>query len=281
MIPIEIGMPLIWLLPLISLLLTTLFTIYPGIIASTINVSTALTKKVKGTKINFLQESILTVQFALSMILIVISLLVTKQFDFLQKKELGLQPNQVLYFTSNNKHSYKNISNIKSEIENLGGVKEVAMSIGGLPNSYTESVSYKVQGKKSLQQMMTAYTSLNFPSLLGIKIVDGRLFDPLLQSEINKTALLNETAARRLGWPEQNVVGMLLEPMDYFNNGEGLRREVIGVVEDFHFESLKEGIEPLAILSTDMEETFVIKLSSSHSKETVKEIAGIWSKYIP
>jgi len=214
------------------------------------------------------------------MLLIVLSIVVTKQFDFLQQKELGINPDQVLYFTSNNKHSYRNLKNIQREVSELKGVKEVAMTVGGLPDSYMSTVTYDVQGMESKRQLLTSFSSLNFPSLLGMVVMEGSLFDPSLKSDIGKTALLNETAARFLGWPENDLVGKFITPSNMSFEGTGPRK-VVGIVKDFHFDSFKNAIEPMAILSTDMEETVTVKLSSANATHTILEIAAIWEKYVP
>jgi len=280
-ISFELDTRLLIIVPLLSLLLTLLFALYPSVLTATINASSALEKKVKNLRISYLLESILTFQFAITMLLIVLSVLITKQFNFLQNREIGLNPDQVLYFSSNNRHSFKNLKNIQGEIERLPGVQEVAMSIGGLPDSYTESITYHIEGMENTRQLMTAFTSANFPSLLDMEIIEGKLFDTSLSSDVGKVALVNETAARQLGWPAENILGTTIEPIDYFAYEEGQPKKIIGIVKDFHFDSFKKEIEPSALLSTDLEETVVVKLLSENAGNTVLKIASIWDKYVP
>ena len=268
-------------LPIASVLLSLAFTIYPVIIASATTASEAIAKKVKSIKIRPLQEGILSFQFAVAMVLIVMSIVITQQFDYLQKRELGLSPDQILYFSSNNKHSYKNIEKIKNEVDALSGVKEVAMCIGGLPNSFTEAISFNVEGMESQLQMMTAFAEAGFPKTIGLELIEGQLFNEKLKSKIGQSAILNEAAAKQLGWPETEVLGRAIEPKEYFAYEEGQSWRVIGIVKDYHFESLKERIAPLVILNSDLEETFVIKLASAESSETVEKISEIWSDYVP
>lgn len=276
-----IDASLLYMIPLLALILTLSFALFPSLIPSTVKASSAMERKIKNIKVGFLQESILTTQFLISMLLILLSVVVTKQFNYMQNRELGLNPDQILYFTSNNKHSYRNLSKIKSEVEALTGVKEVATSIGGLPTSYTETLSYRIEGVETTRQLMTAFTSLNFPNLLDLEAIEGTPFDIELTSETGKTALLNETAARQLGWPQKDIIGTSIEPLDYFGFEEGQTRKVVGIVKDFHFDSFKNAIEPLAILSSDLEETIIVKLASEDSKNTVLAIASVWDKYVP
>ena len=267
-------------IPILTLALTLVFALYPAIITCTIKVSSAAEKKVKHLKVSLLQNGILTFQFGITMLLVVLCVVVTRQFEFLQQKELGINPDQVLYFTSNNKHSYRNLKNIQREVGELKGVKEVAMTVGGLPDSYMSTVTFDIQGTESKRQLLTSFSSLNFPSLLNMEVIEGSLFDPSLKSDIGKTALLNETAARFLGWPDNQLVGRSITPTN--SSFEGAEpRKVVGIVKDFHFGSFKNTIEPMAILSTDMEETVIVKLSSADAKRTILDIASIWEKYVP
>ncbi len=261
-----------------SFILTLLFGLYPAVVLSSQNISSALSKKIGNLKSSFLQDSLLIFQFFAAIVLIILSIVVSKQFDFLQQKEIGLITDQILVFDSNNKHSWKNKELIRQEVERLNGVKSVAMIYGGLPEHPTESYAYITPKSDRNFLWKTAFTSLNAIDVLQLKILDGRDFDPMLKSDKGNSAILNETAAKELGWPSEDIVGRtLVRPGLEFK--EPLI--IIGVIKDYHFESYKNQIEPLVITSTDWEETFVVKLTSKSYQNTIKEIEAIWSKYVP
>lgn len=280
-IPFRMGIDHLWLLPLFTLIITVVFGLYPAMIFSGTSITEAMAKKVKKIKIRSLQDMMLTFQFVIVLLLMVLSLVVTKQFAFLQNKSLGLNPEQILYFSSNNKDSFRNMAKIKMEMEALSGVSDVAMSIGGLPHSFTESISFKVPEDGTRKQIMTVFASRNFPELMELSVVEGQLFNTKIRSTASRTALVNETAARQLGWPQQKLIGTPLQPVDYFDSLEGPSWNIVGIVDDFHFESFRKQIEPLIILSSDLEETFIVKLASQDAGKTVDQIAAIWNNHVP
>ena len=260
-----------------SLLLTIAFAYYPAVIASSVHASSAISKKIKCIKVSLIQEGLLTFQLVTCMTLIVLSLLITHQYEFLQQKELGLNPDQVVYFHSNNRHSWKNRDRIKDGVASIPGVREVAMAYGGLPGTTTESVSYGMTNSTESLQWKTAHVSPNFLSILEVDILAGRDFNPRLQSDINATAIINEAAANLLGWPEKNILGLSISNLE----GEpGTSLKIIGVADDFHFESYKKQIEPTVFITTDWEETFVVKLASNNSPEVIQQIAEVWKTHV-
>lgn len=276
----EPGTSLLISIPLLTLILTVAFALVPCLISSTAKASDAIERKIKHIRVRFLQEGILVAQLLISMLLMFLSILVSKQFNYMQNREIGINADQVLYFTSNNKHSFRNLRKIKAEIEGLTGIKEVAMSIGGLPGSTSESITYNMEGLGVTRQLTTAFTSLNFPKLLDIQVIEGRSFDVRQNADLGTTALVNETAAYQLGWPQEDILGKSIEPLNYYGQ-EGKARKIIGIVRDYHFDSFKKTIEPLAILSSDIEETVIVKLTSQNASNTISAIGSIWNKYVP
>lgn len=174
----------------------------------------------------------------------------------MQHKAIGLNDDQVLIFNSNNKHSWKNKTYIKEEIQQLSGVKGVSMIYGGLPKSPTEAASYQVG--PSTFQWNTAFAQPNLIELLDVQLLDGTAFDKEINPDTQAGVLLNESAAMALGWPQEQIIGQVIQLKETAST-----KRILGVVQDYHYESFKNKIEPLVIQSTGWEETFVVKLEGN------------------
>ncbi|MEL6537843.1 MAG: ABC transporter permease [Bacteroidota bacterium] len=259
---------------LLPLALTVLIVTVPALIFSTLNSFSALSGKLGALKTNRLQHSLLGFQFAVSFVLIVLTLVIFQQFEYLQNKDLGLDEERVLVFNSNNKHSWQNRTFIKEEVKRLSGVQEVSMVYGGLPDSPTEAYSYQVDD--FTYQWNTAFVEPNILEVLNLKLLDGAPFDERLISQQATGVVLNEQAARTLGWPQEPVVGKQLTFEE-----EGTVKQIVGVVQDYHYASFKSEIEPLVLQATGWEETFVVKLSGQDYATVLPQVEAIWQTYVP
>ncbi|MDW3193382.1 MAG: ABC transporter permease [Cytophagales bacterium] len=271
-----------WLLiPVVALVLALPYSLYSFMIISGTSAAQAMARKVSNIRIKALQQGVLSFQFVVVMVLMVMSLLISRQFVFMQERELGLNPEQIFYFNSNNKHSFRNATTILERVKALPGVIGVAMSTGALPHSNAETSSININGIAYEKRLTTVYCSANFPSLMELRLIEGRMFNLSLQSNTNRTAVLNETAAKQLGWPSQNLIGSTMKMLDLPGEEEAEPWKVIGIVNDFHSESLQKTIAPMIMLRSNQEESFVVKMSAASAMQVVDHIAKIWETYVP
>jgi putative ABC transport system permease protein len=116
--------------------------------------------------------------------------------------------------------------------------------MSGEPGGFHDNFNFNVEGKTGeTWQLRTVFTDHDYVKTLGLKIIAGRDLSENYSTDALEGALLNRTAVKKLGWSPQEALGKTL-----FNTiRDSLPRRVVGVVEDFHFSSLKEEIQPLAI----------------------------------
>ena len=256
------------------LILTVLIITIPAWLFSSVQPFQALSGKIGQLKTNLVQRSLLFFQFIVSFVLIVFTLVIFGQFNYMQSKEIGLNKDQVLTFNSNNRDSWKNKDFIKAEIQKLSEVKDVTMVYGGIPNSPTEATSFQVD--QSSFQWNTAYMEPNLVSLLDLQLVDGQFFDEKINFEQQESVVLNESAAQALGWPQEDLIGKTITL-----NEDSLNKRILGVVKDYHYESFRNQIEPLVIQSSSGEETFVVKLAGRDYQSVITQIENIWNQFVP
>ncbi|MEO1050384.1 MAG: ABC transporter permease [Bacteroidota bacterium] len=255
-------------------LFTLIVVTIPGLIFSSLNPFSALSGQLKQVKASFIQHKLLFFQFASAFVLVTFTIVIVGQFQYMQEKELGLDDDQVLIFDSNNKHSWQNRTHIKNAIAQLSGVKDVSMTYGGVPSSPTEAYSYQID--QSSYQWNTAFVQPNLIELLDLRILDGSSFDERKATEANEAIILNETAAKALGWPHEQVIGKYVT-----SEIDSLSKRILGIVQDYHYESFKNRIEPLVIQAIGWEETFIIKLQGKDYQTVLSEMESIWKSYVP
>jgi len=256
---------------------------YPAFVLSSFNPIVVLKGKLSGgLKRSTLRNVLVVGQFTASIFLIACTIIVFRQLNYIQTKKLGFSKDQMLIINGtgalgNNRDAFKN------EVSKFTGVKGATYA-GYLPvaGSSRNDVSF------STEAAMTSTNSVNmqiwnidhnYIPLMEMEIVKGRNFSKEFGTDSNAT-IINETAAKLLGWDEP--VGKKL--YTYFQDGGGntlISREVIGVVKNFHFESMKENIGPLSFRLADNYCATAFKVNTADIKQLISNIESKWKIMAP
>ncbi|MEQ8688491.1 MAG: FtsX-like permease family protein [Imperialibacter sp.] len=255
--------------------------IYPAFFLSGFDPVSGLKGKVKaGSHGHSIRKSLVVSQFFFSVMLIASTLGVYRQLQFMQNKDLGYSKEQKLvldfYMDKNIKENEKMV---KQEILAIPGVTAVSMS-SCVPGKTCRRYNFLVPGADGT---ITSFVSdlyrvdYDFIDQYEMQIVAGRAFQQELQSDIRKAIILNETAVSILGYADPaEVIG---KPFDQKNWWKGT---VIGVVKDFHFKSLKEKIEPLALQIDPLRYMFLtLDVSGSNMHDIVDKLEDKWADFGP
>jgi putative ABC transport system permease protein len=176
----------------------------------------------------------------MSLILIIGTIIVRSQLHYIQTKNLGFQKDHVINVTLYDRALRMNVENLKAEfLKNpriISASGNYFMSGGG-----NNSIDW--EGRKDGEEKMMRFFSVDadFLNTFEIELKEGRNFRKGSPSDLKQAYLLNESAVKELGW--ESAVGKDFEvQMSGSEMGQ-----VIGVVKDFHFQSLKEPMRPLAL----------------------------------
>ena len=257
--------------------------IYPAFVLSSFNPIVVLKGKLSGgLRRSNLRNALVVGQFTMSIFLIAATIIVFQQLNYIQTKKLGFSKDQMLivnrtFALENNKDAFKN------EVSKLPGVKASTYA-GFLPvsgysrNDVSFSTSSAMTAENSLN-MQVWNISHDYIPVMEMEIVRGRNFSKEFGTDSNAT-ILNETAAKLLGW--DNPVGKKL--YTFYQDQIGTRlvdREVIGVVKNFHFNSMKENIGPLCFRLADNSWTTAFKVNTSDIKQLVSTVESKWKTMAP
>lgn len=233
---------------------------YPAFFLSAFSPIQALKGKLKlGKGGATFRQALVVVQFSISILLIVGTLIISRQMSYVKNKQLGYDKEQTLLVRIDNNDIYNHMQAFKTELENSGAVKSVSL-MSGEPGGFFDTQLFDVEGHDAKWSANTEYADFQFVQTLGLKIVAGRDFSPQFPSDTMHAVLLNRTAAAKLGWTPQQAVGKWIK--NTFR--DSLRRNVVGVVEDFNFLSLKQNMAPLVISPAPDRRVIAVKLRAGN-----------------
>jgi putative ABC transport system permease protein len=282
MVPIHFGDPVIWLLLAgIGIIVTILAGNYPAVVLSSFKPSAVLMgNRTTGTGSAALRKTLVVFQFGISVFLIIGTLVVQKQVDFLGQKELGYNKNNIVSLTS-----YDEVENrfeaFRSELQQVPGVGDATLAshspvdIGSGYKIEVEGINvdpdFVIRGLRARPE---------FTDLFGIEIIAGRGltendFLATNRSEDPEFAfLLNETTADIFNEEPENLIGR-------HTVVHGRTGTIVGIVRDFHFTSLHNQIGPLMIFPQESFNKLFVQLNTTGVEETMQRLEATWKSFFP
>ena len=243
---------------------------YPALVLSNYNpVETLYSRFILSGK-NYLQKSLVVLQFALASFLIISTLVIYKQFNFLTTQELGYDDSNLVVVEKEGL-TRDQFALFKEQLKSDPNIVDVA----GKNNGFWFSAA-KVNGE---QQVNFAYeiVSESYIPMLDIKFVEGRNFSDKHPSDPTHSIIVNESFVKEAGW--KNPIG---ETVDFWYN-EGEKYTVIGVVEDYHFYALNQRISSQIFLMKP-ESSFgeaLIKIKPNGATDALNHIAATFKQVFP
>ncbi len=243
---------------------------YPAFILSNVSTLKTFRKYFKVGGSNWVTRSILSLQFTLSIILIICAIVMWKQQRYLMEKELGYNQEQVLVVNINPKDT-ASTDFLKNEIKKLPEVINVSRS----SNSFTRgsSVSHHLTSDKRNMFIYMMSVDQDFIPTMEMEVVKGSAFTNQ-HRERGSDILVNETLIKTLGL--QDSIGIKL------NSTVGWidKPTIVGVIKDFHHSMLKYEIQPMMILNSHwMEETYLlIRLAPGKTLEGLNKVQSLVEK---
>jgi putative ABC transport system permease protein len=221
-------------------------------------------------------------QFSISIALIAATIIVYKQIIFMKNKELGFNKEHVVVIPRMGESLRKSYRSIRNELLSLSGVVDVGAS-DLVPSRGHLIAPFLPEGFADDQTMAMDYMDVDahYIPTMGMEMVTGRNFSEDFATDPDESVLINETAAKKIGW--ENPIGKRFVFRPPPNSGrEVFYVSVIGVVKDFHMQSLRERIEPLIIFyDDDSLLTLSIRIAPDNIPHTMDLLEKKWKELDP
>ena len=230
-----------------------------------------------------LRRTLIVIQFVISLFLIITTVVIVQQMNYIRNKNLGLDRDHVIVLPID----YRILNHydaLKNAVKGLPGVTSVSGSYN-LPisadwgdglNAVTDHgpVSFSIT---AIPADLNYLTTMNMQLVAGSDFTAADLPANTTGGDTTKPAyryILNETAVRKIGWTPQEAIGKTISRRD-----PGI---IKGVVKDFHFASMHESIGPLMLFAdTQFVRHMLIRVKGEHLPQTISDLASTWKTYIP
>lgn len=237
-------------------------------------------KLAAGFKTGWMRNSLVVFQFGISIFLILGTVVIHNQLNFIRNKKAGFNREQVLV-VNDTQILGKQSKLFKEEIQRSGLAKNVTMS-GYLPTStYRNSdVVFKdatANAANSVSMQIWDVDDDYIPTL-GMEMAAGRNFSKELPTD-SSAIILNEAAAKLLGYT--NPVGMVLYMPDGVFGSRNLPYTIVGVVKDFNYNSMREAVGPVLLQNKPEESSLAIRLPAGNPNSAIEKIRDIWKGLAP
>ncbi len=234
-----------------------------------------------GSKSGWLRSGLVVFQFAISIGLIVGTVVVYQQMSFIQNKNLGFNKDQVLLIEDTNT-IFDQLPEFKNALKTLPEAKNATISSYlPLDGGNRNSIGFFPKGNgdsKDLVVMQCWNIDEDYFNTLSMNVVKGRNFNPEMPTDTN-SVILNETAVQTYGFTDDPIGKIISMP---FNGGNNERQfTIVGVVEDFHFKSLKGKIEELGFFMGMSSSVVSVKTTASEMDKLIAKSETIWKSFAP
>ena len=258
--------------------------LYPALFLSSLNP----VKVLKGSFTNvsasagFLRKALVAFQFIISICLIIATIVIVQQTEYILNKDPGFDKEQVIILSNADRLHNREV--LEAQIAQLPDVKGVGASttIIGKP---TWTTNIKADPSQNFQLIDFFQIDYGYFDALGIQLQKGRKFSPLFPADTINTIILNETAVKALNL--KDPVGQRLI-WDEGGPDTTIYATVVGVVRDFHYASFHEPIRPFAFLVRntffvhgDFTSKLFIKTDSRHIGNTLQQLEKLWKEHVP
>lgn len=249
---------------------------YPALYLSGFKPASVLKGVVKGSLGElWARKGLVVFQFFLSVILIVSVLVIYKQIEYVQNTNLGYKKDHLIQFSREGKLEGDNLKTFLTEVRRTPGVVSASSLGHSLLGRNSNTSGLQWEGKNPEDKILFENVGANYGifETLGLEFVEGRAFSEEFGADSTKI-IFNEAAIRVMNL--KDPIGKKIKLWDQYD------LEIVGVVKDFHFESLHDVVNPLFFrLVPNNTWTVMVRLETGNEKETLASLSKLYAQFNP
>ena len=272
----SIELPFGSLTSILGIIITAIITgvfagYYPAFYLSTFPPNRAIKASNATNKLSGIRSILVVLQFTIAIAFIVYTLVVSNQIDFMQKKDLGIKKENILFHPLHGIGKHKEV--YEKDLLSIDGVRSVGFTEHNplSTSNGNRGVSWSGKPENSEIYFNVMQVGKGLMETFEIKLIEGKGFPEIYNPKADKYFVINESAARAI--MTENPVGMELEVW-------GFNGKIVGLARDFHHNSLKHAIEPVVMLYNP-EQTFMayIGVETDDMPALISNIQNVYGKY--
>ena len=240
----------------------------------------------QGLRGGLLRKVLVSFQFMTSIFLLIVTGVVYQQLEYCRNMDLGFDKEHLLLIPGT---PFQLREQYDQFAEQLAANPRILSSAGSSrvpPGRLSSSLRARPEGIPEEEQrgMQTVWTDFNFVETMGFEMAAGRSFSRDFSADAQTAFVLNEAAVEAIGWTNESAIGKGFGSSEIadWSSGQWQDRDgtVIGVLKDFHFESMKEQIVPTVyFIAPYMAWNYVVRIKPDHIPETIAFIEKTWKGF--
>jgi len=272
-----------WLILPCGIVFSILLGLFPALSLSRVRPMFALKgQSGSGCSRAKLRQALVVVQFALATGLIVSSLVVLRQMHFIRTADIGFDRENVMTVRLGNWDLMTSYKTLYDEMRQKPYVIS-SSTADQLPIHYGNVSSYYLEGASPDEGVIMSQRCVDHEYLktLGIHLLQGRNFDPDRSLDSLNAVLINQATAKAFGI-ENDPVGKTFKSIYYYKTEQRGVAEIIGVVDDYNYQSMREKVQPLFLrLYGGFPPWLIFRLQAGTEPQAIADLEALWKEFAP
>lgn len=228
-----------------------------------------------------LRKALVVGQFAVSLVMIISTIVVYEQLNYLNTKDLGFNKDQVLRIPLNGSAAMDKYEVLRTKLLQNPSIESIGSGwhTPGTNSLNVQAITVETANGEMIEKVFqTIFVDQHYLPTLEIPIVDGRNFLESVGRDTSDAVLVNQSMVKHMGW--DNAIG---KRFSVITDQELNRREVkvVGVIQDFHVRALRETIEPLVVHMNLDNGSMLVRIKANDMKATLAYIEKEWQSIVP
>ncbi|HWB28751.1 MAG TPA: ABC transporter permease [Chitinophagaceae bacterium] len=256
--------------------------LYPALFLSNFQTADVLKGKfARGNKGVFFRNGLLVVQLTLSALFITGIIVINRQMSFMQHKDLGFNPSQVIRITATQQNREGKFPLVQNTLLSIPGVEYVSKSttVPGDESVDTSTNEYKFAGNK--YRFNGVKVGVDYFRVMNVKLLQGRFFENNHPEDLDNTAIINESALKELGVADATGQRLIFPYCD------SIPYTIVGIVKDFNVQGMQSHVVPTVYSISNAHcgyrsgGAILVKINTKNVKQTLSGIEAAWKKLEP
>jgi putative ABC transport system permease protein len=255
---------------------------YPAFYLSAFEPAEVLKGSFKARGGSFFRKALVVTQFTISLVMLICTWIVYQQLNYMRNKDMGYDKEQVLTIDYQDRQSPDKYNALRKMLLDNPNVQSVASASSPVSN-IGGRVIFTVESNTGMKEMAFRPTRIDhdYVKTMGMKILKGRDFSLDFPADTTHGVLINEAVVRRMNWKDPIGKKIVFGSIPQDGQNPPPTAEVVGVVNDFHQQSLYSPIEPMILRYSRGNGVIHVKIKAQNTSATLAYIGQKWQEIYP